>query len=335
MTMTRQSRGYTLVELLVAMVILVLLLFAVGDAISRTLGNEARDVERIGSSRTTSELGARLREEARSSTAVFVPAVDVNGNANSNGHEVDFFRRASAGGDAFVAYVFDSSSGLVSRVEYSKAGGTASIAHTDVVGSGVAAFSAVRSPDSSMPGVVGDVGQVSILYGNPEVAGGNDVVTVTVQDAAVAGQPAAVSEIHLAPKAAPTSLAVVVPIGAPPPTTPVRRIPFVIIGARPKFPLPHEPFEGAIPGSSSPTFVMRGSVAGLATFFGSGTGLSWLDLSSMESEISDGTYTWLTSTGQRVLLVVSCGESACPIFKPVPISDTSAPPGWVAFAASP
>src|SRR5215469_14385280 len=120
------ARGFSLIELLVSMSIIVILLIAVGATIVQTLHVQMLHLSRAESSRTISSLSERLAEEARSSTAVFIPGMDVLGMPNggsAGAHEVDFFRRLSAGGDAYVAYRFDASSGKVIRYEYTPSTG--------------------------------------------------------------------------------------------------------------------------------------------------------------------------------------------------------------------
>ena len=340
MRVCRGSRAFSLIELLIAAVILTLLLFAVGDAITLTLRSETRDVGRVGSNRTVTELAARLREEARSSTAVFVPRVDVNGSANDDGHEVDFFRRSSFGADAFVAYLFDSRSGQVVRDEYSTSSGLTSIAHSDLAAGGISAFSAQRMDVGGSNTVVdgADVKPVSILYGRPEVSGGNAVVLVSVQ---TGGGTTLVqsAEIHLAAKAAPTSLAVVVPAGTPQPTSKVIKIPFVIVEqpSTGKILLPHGPRHQGDPGNLDPTAGIHSPVvAGLAVFYGSGTGVSWSDVSANMNVLADGTYQFKGEDGAAVSVTISCELGPCPQFVPLPVSDPKdAPAGGVVFGAAP
>src|SRR5579864_4757761 len=104
------ASGFSLIELLVSMAIILILLTAVCAAIIQVLKIEAVHAGRASMGRSASQLAARLQEDARSSTAVFIPSSDVLGNANggTNGaHEVDFFRKLSAGGETYVAYRFD------------------------------------------------------------------------------------------------------------------------------------------------------------------------------------------------------------------------------------
>src|SRR4029077_19236772 len=83
MEMLSSRRGYTLVEVLVTVAVLGMLLFAVGAAVTHVLDAEMVGAGRQSSFRSADELAARLGEESRSSTAVFVPNMDVLGQSNS------------------------------------------------------------------------------------------------------------------------------------------------------------------------------------------------------------------------------------------------------------
>jgi prepilin-type N-terminal cleavage/methylation domain-containing protein len=152
------ARGYTLVELLVSVAVILILLMGVGNAIVHTLHVQTFEVGRAAMGRTAAALSQRLREEARSSTAVFIPRVDVLGAPNGGepgAHEVDFFRRLSAGGDAFVAYRFDAATGDITRYEYASASGMQTILNTDLAAGDVAVFSVVREKASEAGALAG------------------------------------------------------------------------------------------------------------------------------------------------------------------------------------
>jgi prepilin-type N-terminal cleavage/methylation domain-containing protein len=339
------SRGYTLVEVLVAMMVLLVLIFAVGDAIVHAVRMESVDAGRAGGVRSFSELTARLSEEARSSTAVFLPSSDVLGGSNdgeSGAHEVDFYRRLSAGGDAYVAYCFDSHAGTVTRYEYSRGAGVPAIIHADVVASGIAALAAQRSTTSGLANVVGggSVSRVSVMYGAQDVVGGNDIVSVSLRSQAIGGSPARSATLHLAPRIAPTSLAVLVPAQPLPPPVNVRTIPFVINlvhGSR--FVVPHGPWHFGDPGDPLPDGNFRTArINGMFQFLGllGDAAPDWLALASDFATLSSGTYTYPNGSGGQVTVAISCGQTQCPRFVPLPVSGSSPPPsGSVAFDDAP
>lgn len=290
--------------------------------------------------RTIADLSGRLNEEARSATAVFIPSVDVLGNANggaTGAHEVDFFRRLSAGGDAFVAYSFDASSGDVTRYEYAYSAGTKAISNEDIAASDVAAFSVSRETASALSTVAGVTHplDVAIMYGRPELSGGNDVVIASVQPRPRDGIAGDVTTIHLASRIAPTALAVLAPKGVatPPPTT--RVFPFVIL--RPGFPvsLPHGPMHGGSLGGPS-SLIHWVAALGSVHFLGASGEGTWLDFSSFYTRVESGIFIFRDSNGSSITASISCADGPCPTFKPLPVSAPAfTPAGSVAFGMSP
>ncbi|MBV8222528.1 MAG: hypothetical protein JO293_04160, partial [Candidatus Eremiobacteraeota bacterium] len=300
-----RCRGYTLFEALIAVCVLLLLLFVVSDAVQRMLHNTAMSSARAEQARTANELVTRLNEEARSSTAVFIPANDVLGNANGgfSAHEVDFFRKLSAGGDAYVAYRLDETSGTVTRYEYSLVAGAPVVVHADEVADGIESLVPRRTPAGSLADVVSPetVSDVSLLYGTAGVVGGNDIVIVDVQGQASNGVAPAPISVHLASRAAPTSLAVLAPAAPPPPPGggPIT-IPFIIRGASPMtFHVPHGPWHsgGPVDNPDSPdSGIHTPTIAGLLMYIGPAGGFSYLDLFSEYPVVESGTYTFVDSS---------------------------------------
>ncbi len=331
----------SLIESIIAMSVLTLLIFIATDAAVHTLRVAALSGGRASSARTVSELAIRMAEEARSSTAVFIPANDVLGDANAGAaaHEVDFFRRLSAGGDSYVAYRLDAASSIVTRYEYTPAAGAATIVHADQLASGIAGFAPSRAPAGSMDDVVdaASVSDVSILYGAAGVAGGNDIVSLTVQAKSAAGITPAPVVVHLASRAAPTSLAILAPSKPPPaPGGPIT-MPFIIRGV--KVTPPRGPWHSGDPGDPGDTGSsgIHMSLSGEVQFFGPGSaGLDWFELSAISPLVENGAYSYTNASGDPITVVFSCGAVPCPKFKPLPTSGTpAAPSGGVAFDAAP
>ncbi len=290
--------------------------------------------------RTAGDVAERLREEARGATAVFVPSVDILGDPNagaSGSHEVDFLRRLSAGGDAYVAYRFDGATGEVTRYEYTSARGTKTILNADLAAGDIAAFSLVRLKASEAGSLAGesDPPEVSILYGTPELVGGNDIVVVTMEPRQQKGTPFSSFIIHLASRAAPTAFAVLAPKGVPtpPPTTTV--IPFVVLRPGFKVRLPHGPMHGTSPGAPSIGDWIQST--GSAEILGPGErGVdSWVELSAFYTRISSGVYTYKAPDGASITAIISCVEGPCPVFKPLPVSAPGAPKGSLVFQMAP
>jgi prepilin-type N-terminal cleavage/methylation domain-containing protein len=336
------ARGYSLIELLISMAVILILLMGVGNAIVHVLHVQSFQVGRAAMGRTAAALSERLREEAHSSTAVFIPSVDVLGGPNAGtagAHEVDFFRRLSAGGDAFVAYRFDSATGDITRYEYTTASGIKTILNSDIAAGDVALFSVVRERASEAGKLAGesDPPSVSILYGAAELAGGNDVVVATLQPSERNGIPAGSFIIHLASRVAPTALAVLAPKGVPtkPPSTTV--IPFVILRPGFKLRLPHGPMHGGSPGG--PGSLIHGVVAaGSVQFLGAGAGLagSWFEFSAEYAKVDSGVFSFKVADGTSITAVVTCVDGPCPAFRPMPVvAPGTTATGAVAFQMAP
>ncbi|MDQ6780223.1 MAG: hypothetical protein M3Z37_03585 [Candidatus Eremiobacteraeota bacterium] len=317
------SFGFSLIELLVSIGIIVLLMLVVCAAIVQTLRIELLHSGRIEMGRTASQLSQRLQEDARSSTAVFIPSVDVLGDPNtgSNAHEVDFFRRLSAGGDVFVAYRFEAGSAEVTRFEYSSMVGLKTIGNRDVAGSGISSFEVVRKPVAQSDLIAGqpDLARVAILYGTPERVGGNDIIVASIATQATDGAPTQQLVVHLAARAAPTSLAIFAPPGPPPNQPPTHTVPFVILRPGFQLHLPHGPIHKGDPGNTEDS-IHWVAAFGAVQFFGSqGLAGSWFEMTSLYGSVSSGTYSFSGSNGSVITAVISCDGGICPPFQPAPV----------------
>jgi hypothetical protein len=320
------SLAYSLVEVLITVAIIGLLLVAVGNAVAHVLGVELLGSTRQSALRSADELAARLAEEARSSTAVFVPTVDVLGQPNSGtgAHEVDFYRKTSENGSAFVAYRFDAPSDTVTRYEYVAGAGGATISNSDLMAQGVQSMTAMRIEPSSVASVVGaaSVRSVDVYYGSPQLVGGNGIVDVSIV-AGSSGEQSQHLDIHLSSRAAPTNIAVLVPSGTPPASPSSSSSPIVVsFILRSRLQLPHGPNHQGDPGSGSANGGIHGpGLPGTAEFIGNGTGatIDWLALYSAFDTVSDGTYGFKNSVGDDESVTISCGSQPCPPFVPMPV----------------
>jgi hypothetical protein len=322
-----RSRGLTIVETIFSVVILALLIIVVGDAVSRTLHTGSLDLGRASESRSASGLEARLNEEARSATSVFVPALDVLGqdNSSTNAHEVDYYRKAADGSDRFVAYRFDRESGTVTRYDYVFSNKTPQTSDADVAASGIASF----YPQPIAIGATGDVvnahsiAPVSIYYGSVEHVGGNGVVSLTISTVALPGAPAESDTVHLAAKSAPTDLAELV-TATPQPKGPVV-VAFIIVPKIMKGPW-HGGGPGPDPGIHGP------GIPGSALFIGQGdNNVNWFDVSSKEPVLESGLYRFTDSKGNKIQLTISCEGGPCSPFVPKPQFIPGGPKGVVFF----
>jgi len=323
----RPSDGYSLLEVLLMVALLGLLLFAVGDSVAHVLSSTSLGEGQQEVSRSADELALRLSEEARSSTAVFVPPVDVLGDSNTSAmgsREVDFYRKASDGTSAYVAYHFDLPSRSVLRYEYvPMAGGTPQIIHQDVMADQVDSFAAARTAPGSISGIVGaeSVKPVNIYYGSQSLVGGNGIVTVAIVTG-VSGEPRRSYDIHLSSRAAPTDVSVLVPSGSPPPSPSPSSTP-ITVGFTLISPDHHGPNHGGDPGD--PGWGVHGpGIAGTAEFVGNGAGptADWLSLYQSFNIVSDGIYNFKNSEGEPVTVTIICDDGACPSFYPKPLQTT-------------
>jgi prepilin-type N-terminal cleavage/methylation domain-containing protein len=318
------TRGFSLVEVLITVAVLGLLVFVVGTAVAHVLDVEMLGAGRQNVLRSADQLGMRLSEEARSSTAVYVPSVDVLGHPNTGptgGHEVDFFRKASDGSTTYVAYRFDLPSATVTRYEYQPVPGSPQIIHNDLMAEHVTSLAAVRTTPSAIPSVVGaaHIKPVNIYYGTAELVGGNGIVTVTIQTG-LSGGPSRQFEVHLSSHAAPTDIAILVPSG-PPPTPPGPSPTPITVGfllMPPGIHPPHGPNHSGDPGGGG---IHGSGIPGSAEFYGNGSGNSdsWFALTNKYGILGDGTYSYQNSQGVTDSVSISCVSSPCPLFIPMPI----------------
>ena len=326
-------RGFTIVETIFSVAILALIIFLVGDVVSHTLRTSALDVGRASETRTKASLESRLNEEARSAAAVFVPALDILGqdNASSNAHEVDFYRKASDGSDAFVAYRFDRGSGTVTRYDYVFSGTVPQPSDADLMAGGIAAF----FPQAVAVGATGDVvggyavAPVSVYYGSQQYIGGNGVVLVSVATVAAPGAPAESDNLHLSAKSAPTDLAELVSNASPPPKGP-KVVKFMIV---PK--VMKGQWHGGAGGDPNGGQIHNIAIPGTSTFIGEGDdNVNWFDVNNVEPILESGFFSYTDSKGKRIHLTVSCDSGPCPQFVPLPQNMPGGPKGFVFFLSA-
>jgi len=123
----KSERGYSVPELLIAMVLLLLIGFAtLGVLQSFTRALADRSTSESGSIALEQELD-RMRADASSAYAVFVPSRDVFGYANAlgadtatpgAGHEVDFYTKTDHNAELYWAYAYDAKAKTLQRYDY-------------------------------------------------------------------------------------------------------------------------------------------------------------------------------------------------------------------------
>ncbi|MBV9270691.1 MAG: prepilin-type N-terminal cleavage/methylation domain-containing protein, partial [Candidatus Eremiobacteraeota bacterium] len=127
--------GFTLLEMLVAIavsaVIIAVLTYLMREFFSWNQTFAARQAEHA-------QFGAlvdRLRADEDTAWAIFTPSIDVLGQQNADGHEVDFFTRDGENRPYFWAYRYDASARTITKYLYTHPGAAATIdASTSVAG---------------------------------------------------------------------------------------------------------------------------------------------------------------------------------------------------------
>jgi Tfp pilus assembly protein PilV len=225
--MERQA-GFTLIETLVGAAIAFVTIWGLVVLADRTAawGNAAN--LRVNASANAGRLIERLSSEAASAWAVFVPATDVLGQSNADGHEVDFFSEDGAHRVYAWAYTFSASKTSLTR--YAIVSGGAPLAG-DVIAD-VDTFSATpatvanlsASASAAYDPLFASVNAADVPYAfsaMPSATGGNRLVAVQIVASGVS------RSVLLASEDAPTSFTVVVnytpspaPVASPTPAPP-------------------------------------------------------------------------------------------------------------------
>ncbi len=179
----RESQaGFTLVELVVAAAIAAVVIGSLVTFASRLTQATSALGTRVQSQSAAERLMERLTAEAASAWAVYVPATDVNGHANSDGHELDFFSEDGAHRPYSWAYVFDTTQRRITR--YAFAAGTAPTAG-EVIGP-IDAFTATALSVAQLPAadpLFAGATATPVTYGfdaSPSAVGGNALVQLQI-----------------------------------------------------------------------------------------------------------------------------------------------------------
>ncbi|HVA38664.1 MAG TPA: hypothetical protein VNJ51_13740, partial [Candidatus Dormibacteraeota bacterium] len=211
----KRTSAFTLVELLIAAGISIAVTAGLVLLLHRAfLGAEALAAHRHAYA-LAEDLSDRWQAEAASAFAVFIPASDVLGGANADGHEVDFFTRDGQDRPLFWAYRFDASLHVLQRYTYAAPGALAAPSGEPL--SAVTSFAAatLRVDAFTEPIFAGHArAPVTERLGYPGVAGGNAVTElhlVTSDDAITA---------DVLPGVAPSGFTIVVGTFTPAPVDP-------------------------------------------------------------------------------------------------------------------
>jgi type II secretory pathway pseudopilin PulG len=112
------ERGFTLIETVVGAAIAAFVVWGLVAATDRYATASALLNARLNAQASADRLLERMSAEAASSWAVFVPQNDVLGNANADGHELDFFTEDASHRAYAWAYLYDAGSKNLTRYAY-------------------------------------------------------------------------------------------------------------------------------------------------------------------------------------------------------------------------
>jgi len=132
------ERGFTLVEVVVSTAIAAILAVALLSLVHVAVIASASTNARVLARGSTDRLAGQLETDALGAWSVFVPADDVLGASNSDGHELDFVSEDGSHRQVWWAYAYDAAAQNVTRYAY--APGTP--ARPGDVFEGIAGFSA-------------------------------------------------------------------------------------------------------------------------------------------------------------------------------------------------
>ncbi|HEY1682247.1 MAG TPA: prepilin-type N-terminal cleavage/methylation domain-containing protein [Candidatus Tumulicola sp.] len=214
----RGQRGFSLLEVLIASAIAVVLACQSIAAIHAFALEAASTGRRVRAASAWAGLRERLAGSAATAWSVFVPQRDVLGNANADGHEVDFVTQDATRRSFWWAYAFDRSKRRITQYAYSPGGDMrAGATYDDIDGFAAIAYpiSAVALPsspayDALFAGATAPDVTVPFAW-TPAAAGGNGIVRATIDAPGVHAL-----EI-LAPATAPTRFTVVLTYTPAPP----------------------------------------------------------------------------------------------------------------------
>jgi len=177
------QRGFTLVEVLIAAgisVMLAAILVAIAHAF---VAWSQRASATVDAQSALDRLEERIDAETAGSWSVFVPASDVLGEPNGDGHEFDIATEDALRRPSFRAYRYDASASRIDEYVYGTPG-TTPIATGDVT-SHVTAFAAINGSVRALAGplfanaTIVDA-EVPLQLGAPEAVGGNRLTSVRI-----------------------------------------------------------------------------------------------------------------------------------------------------------
>jgi len=177
------QRGFTLVEVLIAAGISVMLAAILVSIAHAFVGWSQRASATVEAQSALDRLEERIDAETAGSWSVFVPATDVLGEPNGDGHEFDVATEDALRRPSFRAYRYDPAASRIDEYVYGTPGATP-IATGDVT-SHVTAFAATNGSAHALAGplfanaTIVDA-DVPLQLGIPEAVGGNRLTAVHI-----------------------------------------------------------------------------------------------------------------------------------------------------------
>ncbi len=138
------ERGSTLLDVLLASAIGAMIAIVSLGLIRVGLGLSVRTTDTARNFTHTQTVVDRLRARASSAWSVFVPAIDVFGHGNNDGHEIDFFTESADHVPLFWAESYDASARTLTGYTYATPGDPPTV-HDEPIGN-VRAFTARYCP---------------------------------------------------------------------------------------------------------------------------------------------------------------------------------------------
>jgi len=216
----RSELGFSLIEVVIGGAIAVFAVLAVLSVTNTMVGTAAHLNARAQAQAASDRLAERLSTEATAAWAIFVPAADVFGDDNSDGHEVDLFSENGAHRPYASAYTYDRQTKLVTRYAYAPGiapAASETIGPLDTFTASAADVTDLANPSSAAYDALFAGASAPVVHftyaAMPGAAGGNGVVHVHLVASGVD------RTVMLASATAPTAFTVVISY-TPPPASP-------------------------------------------------------------------------------------------------------------------
>lgn len=116
--MRERESGFSLVEVVIAGAIGVFVLLVALQVTQMIIRSAISMNTRVDAQGSVERLVERMTSEAATAWAIFVPATDVLGQSNGDGHEIDFYSQDGSHRSYAWAYVYDKTTKAITRYTY-------------------------------------------------------------------------------------------------------------------------------------------------------------------------------------------------------------------------